>query len=155
MKRRTLLAAAVATPALLGLRLDAARAATPAAVPDLPSLTLYDARLPVAERAAWHLHRRGASARPTGGEIAGLLLRERLFDTDGPILGITGHAEYLLAGDIARSAGRRVTPLLRLGRAPEWLAEPGQDGWQPLLASLLADAVQDHNGATAFAWIAG
>ncbi|MXO72836.1 hypothetical protein [Alteraurantiacibacter buctensis] len=154
MKRRSVLAGAVATPVLLGVGLDEARAATATAVPAMPSLTLYDARLPVAERIAWHLHRQGAPTRPTGGEIAALLLRERLLAADGPILGFTGHAEYLLARDIARVAGRQAAPLMRLGLGQEWLGSPAQDGWRPLLAGLLQVAEPDPHGATTFAWVA-
>lgn len=154
MKRRSVLAAAVATPVLLGMGLDEAWAGTSTIAPSVPSLTLYDARLPVAERIAWQLHRRGKATRPTGGEIAALLLRERLLAADGPILGFTGHAEYLLARDIARTAGRQVSPLMRLGRGQEWLGSPAQDEWRPLLAGLLQDAALHQHGATAFAWIA-
>ena len=156
MRRRSLLAAAVAAPVVMGplmtgLGLDRARAATGGAARVRPTLTLYDARLPVAERAAFHLHRQGAPARPTGGEIAALLLRERLFAAEGPVLGLTGHAEYLLAGDIARMAGRHVTPLMRLGPDARWLADARHDGWRPLLAGLLEEPAA---GGTAFAWIA-
>ncbi len=155
MRRRSLLAAAVAAPVLVGLGLDPAQAGPAGAAPARPALTLYDARLPVAERAAFHLHNRGVPARPTGGEIAALLLRERLFAGDGPVLGLTGHAEYLLARDIARLAGRQVTPLMRLGPDARWLGDARHDGWRPLLVDLAErSAPQGLPGGTAFAWLA-
>lgn len=158
MRRRSLLAATVAAPVVLGLGLDEGHAAVPCMEPALPALILYDARLPVAERAAWHLHRGGVAARPTGGEIAALLLRERLFAAGSTILGLTGHAEYLLAQDIARMAGRQVHSLMPLGYDRAWAGQSRLTGslheeWRELLASLPEYAPGRRDVATAYAWL--
>lgn len=149
MRRRSVLAGAIAAPIVLGLGIDLPDAGYP-----LPGLTLYDARLPRAERAAWQMHLRGGDTRKTGGEIAALLLRERLFARIGPVLGITGHAEFLLARDIGRMAGKRVSPLMQAGLCQSWLGGTAEEAWRPLLAGLLDNGAQQRSTGTAYAWIA-
>ena len=161
MKRRTVLAGALAAPAVMGLATAGLATAgmglglaEPAPDAALPGLTLYDARLPRAERAAWQVHLRGGEARPTGGEIAALLLRERLFARGVPVLGITGHAEFLLAADIARTAGRKVAPLMQLGAKERWLGGAQDQPLQALLESVLGRPAVARATGTAFVWIA-
>ncbi len=146
MRRRSVLAVAVAAPIVLGLGIDLPGAGYP-----LPGLTLYDERLPRAERAAWQMHLRGGDTRKTGGEIAALLLRERLFARTGPVLGITGHAEFLLAQDIGRMSGRQVAPLMQMGCGQSWLGGIAEEPWRALLEGMLDNGFGQ---GTAYAWIA-
>ncbi|HTN13830.1 MAG TPA: hypothetical protein VL094_03390 [Sphingomonadaceae bacterium] len=148
MRRRELLAGAMAAPVVLGLGFGA----TGAFAAEAP-LLLYNAHLPRAARAARLASAGGTQARETGGEIAALLLRERLFAGTQPVLGITGHSEYLLAADIARMAGRRVVPLMQLGRQDRWLGSAAQEKWRPLLGGLTGGKGAK-SPETAFAWLA-
>lgn len=149
MRRRSVLAGAVAAPLVLGLGLRGLGAGQ-----DLPWLTLYDARLQPADRAADAIRLRGGDTRQTDGEIAALLLRERLFASGGTMFGITGHAEYLLAADIARMAGRKVMPLMQVGAKRRWLGSPAEEQWRPLLADIFESrAGQTASAATAYAWM--
>lgn len=148
MRRRELLAGALAAPVVLGLGFGT----TGAFAAETP-LLLYNAHLPRAARAARLASAGGAQARETGGEIAALLLRERLLSAGRPVLGITGHSEYLLAADIARMAGRRVVPLMQLGRQDRWLGGAAEEQWRPLLAAITG-AKGGGSPETAFAWLA-
>ena len=150
MRRRSVLAGALAAPVVLGLGFKGLGMAQ-----GLPSLTLYDARLRPADRAASLIRLRGGDTRQTEGEIAALLLRERLFAKGEAMLGITGHAEYLLAADIARMAGRKVVPLVQVGSNLRWFGSPAAEEWRPLLADMFES--RDGNAAstaTAYAWVA-
>lgn len=148
MKRRTVLAGAITAPLVLGLHSEVLAAA----MPRLPALTLYDARLRPADRAARLIAMRGGLARQTGGEIV-RQLRAGALAQPGAVLGITGHAEMLLAADIARLAGRRLRPLKQTGPRQQWLGEEADQPWRPLLADLLPDDAQARAQATAFAWV--
>ncbi|WP_336978624.1 hypothetical protein [Altererythrobacter fulvus] len=148
MRRRELLVGALAAPMALGLGFGGtlARAAEPV-------LLLYNGSMPRAARAAKLATAGGAQARATGGEIAALLLRERLFAGAKPVLGITGHSEYVLAADIARMGGRRVVPLMQLGRQDRWLGSAAEEQWRPLLGGLTGGKGAQ-SAETAFAWLA-
>lgn len=153
MKRRMLLAGAIVAPLALGLpggwpgngRLDVETAA--------PDLLIHDARLPRAAHAAREMRRRGGQARETGGEIAALLLREKLLSGTGAILGVTGHAEFVLATDIARLAGRRIAPLMQMGAVDRWLGSPADGQWFGIVHGLLGDGRHARGAASEFAWL--
>lgn len=121
---------------------------------NLPALTLFDARLAQARFTARDIQLRGGATRDTCGEIAALLLRERLLAQGGTVLGLTGHSEFLLASDIARTAGRQVVPLMQAGRSPRWLGGEEQQQWFSLLAGTLVDRSHPRRPSTVFAWIA-
>ena len=147
MKRREVLAGALAAPAALalGVRLFPGPARQ-------VELVLFNRAIPRAGMAAQRAGLLGIAALETGGEIAGLLLRQRLFASGGVALGMTGHAEMLLAADIARSAGRKLIPLAQLGRTDRWFGGADVQHWKPLALPLLA-ARADGPQQTAFAWI--
>lgn len=150
MKRRSVLAGAVAAPLALGFGISVGGLSKA----ELPALTLYDAKLARARFAARDIELRGGATRDTGGEIAALLLREQLLAKGGAVLGLTGHSEFLLASDIARMAGRQVSPLMQAGRSARWLGGEGQQPWFSLLAGTLGDRTHPRSHATVFAWIA-
>lgn len=147
MRRRSVLAGAVAGPLVLGLGIKASGISE-----QLPALTLYDARLQLADQAARKVRLRGGETRQTNGEIVALLLRERLFANGGTVLGITGHAEYQLAADVARMAGREVAPLMQVGANLRWFGSNGQDHWRPLVAEMLEGRDNQPAKATAYVW---
>lgn len=148
MRRREVLAGALAVPAALGIGFGGTLAWAAE-----PPLLLYNGNMPRAMRAAKFAIAGGTLARETGGEIAALLLRERLLAGERPVLGITGHSEYLLAADIARMGGRRVVPLMQLGRQDRWLGDAAQEQWRPLLTALTGGKGEG-SPETAFAWLA-
>lgn len=147
MRRREVLAGALAAPAALalgtGLFTGPARQV---------GLVLYNRAVPRAGMAAQRAALLGIATLDTGGEIAGLLLRQRHFASSGAALGLTGHAEMLLAADMARSAGRKLIPLAQLGRQDRWFGGTEAELWRPLALPLLAPAAAGPH-QTAFAWI--
>lgn len=116
-------------------------------------LLLYDGNLEAASWAARLARARGGAVRETGGEIAALLLREPLLRSDRPLLGITGYSEYLLAAEIARPRGRRLLPLMQLGRRDRWLGPAEAAHWRPMIEHLV-QAGSRRAPQTAFAWLA-